>query len=232
MGSSPSLLPSMSATQHKEPTPSRETAGQKFPGIDNVEELDIIHKGCSLPVTSSRSVLNRPPSISESTNSPTSATITTRALNPNQMVYKRRQATSCHDDEGDLNGSASTRQEQNAPTTLSTISISRKTIELQPSVIGPSLLRNPLSPPRPVAHFELPIRPVSENRTQDKQSVVGSVESDGSSKLTDSLSYLRTLANANKGPANSTSSILQRYRSHRNVPGTIPSERTSNMETS
>jgi hypothetical protein len=114
-----------------------------------------------------------------------------------------------HDSEANLQESACTRQEGNAPNPFSTISISRKAIELQPSVVEPSLLQNPLSPPRPVAHIELPHRRVSENLTHDTQPVLRSVE-DGSPKLGDSLSYLRNLAKVKKGTTGSTSAISKR----------------------
>jgi hypothetical protein len=157
----------------------------------------------------------------ERTNSPTSATIPTRPVNLVQMVHKRHQTVLHHDGEANLGESASTRQEGNASNGFSTISISRKAIELQPNVVDPSLLQNPLSPPRPVGHFELPHRRISGNLTRDTQPVPRSVE-DGPPKLTDSLSYLRTLTKAKKGTAGSTGAISKRYQSHRNVPSTIP----------
>ena len=223
MRSSSSVLPETSTTQHKGPAPSRKAVKEhEFPGIDSVNEVDIRHDGCLLPVTPSRrSVLCRPHNMPESIDPPTSVIIPTRHVNPGQVAHKRHQTTWHHDSEGNLQESASTSQEGNVPNAFSTISISRKAIELQPSVVEPSLFQNPLSPPRPVAHIELPRRRVSGNLTHDTQPVLRSVE-DGSPKLTDSLSYLRTLAKAKKATAASTSAISTRCQSHKNVPSTIP----------
>ena len=197
----------------------------EFPGVDSADD------GCLLPVAPfKRSVLYRRPSMPERTNSPRSATIPTRPVNMSQMVHKRHPNMLHHDGEASLQESASSRQEGNASNTFSTISISRTAIELQPNVVEPSLLQNPLSPPRPVAHIELPRRHVSENLTRDTQHVLKGIE-DGSSKLPDSLSYLRTLANTKQGTAGSTSAISKRRQSHRNISSTIPQDRTSNMGT-
>ena len=197
----------------------------EFPGDDRVNELDIrriIDDGCSLPVTpSKRSILYRLHNMPERTNSPTSVTVPTRPVNMNQMAHKRHQNMLHHDGEADLRESASNRQEGNASNAFSTISFSRKAIELQPSVVEPSLLQNPLSPPRPVAHIELPHRRVSRNLTHDTRPVLRGVE-DGSPKLSDSLSYLRNFANAKQGTAGPTSAISKRHQSRRNIPSAIP----------
>lgn len=195
----------------------------EFPGVDSVDELDIrriTDEGCLLSVTpSKRSTLDRRHNMPESTNSPTSVTVPTRPVNTDQVVHKRPQNMLHHDGEANLRESASNRQEWNAPNAFSTISISRNAIELQPSVVEPSLLQNPLSPPRPVAHIELPHRRVSRSLAHDTRSAPRGVE-DGSPKLSDSLSYLRTLANAKQGTAGSTSAISKRHQSHRNIPST------------
>jgi len=224
MRSLPSILPETSTTQHKEPSPSREPVkGRIFPRVDSVDELDICRitdDGPSLPVThSKRPVLYRLPNMPDGTNSPTSTTIPARPVNLGQMVHKRHQTMLHYDGEANLRESPPMRQEGNASNAFSTISISRTAIELQPNIVEPSLLQDPLSPSRPAAHIELPHRRVSENLTHDTQHVLRSVEG-GSPKLTDSLSYLRTLSKAKKATAGSASAISKRYQSHSNVPNT------------
>ena len=222
---SPLPLPETSSTQHK---PSGAVKEDELARADSADEWDVrsmTDDGCLLPITPSKlSILARPPNSPESTTSPTPATIPTRPLS---LVH---QTNLHHDGEANLRESASTRPEGNGPNPLSAISISHKSIELHPSVVEPSLLQNPLSPPRPVAHIESPHRRVSENRTPDNRSAFKSAK-DSSPKLTDSLSYLRTLTKAKKGTTGSASGSSKRSQSHRNVPRTIPSERTSNAET-
>ena len=224
MRSSSTILPGMSTTQHKEPAPTREAAEEhEFPDVDSADELDlrrVVDEDRLLPVTpSKRSVLCRLRNMSQSTDSPTSAIIPTQSVNPGQMAHKRHQTMSHHDSKANLRESASTRQDRIASNAFSTISFSRTAIELQPSVVEPSLLQNPLSPPRPVAHIELPHRRVSETYTHGTLPVLRSVE-DGPLKGTDSLSYLRTLAKAKKGTTGSTSAVSKRHQSHRNAPST------------
>ena len=197
--------------------------GHEFPGADSANELSnrrSTNDGHSLP-PSKRPIPYRLRSMPQSTNSPRSATIPTRPANMNQMVHKRHPNMLHHDGETNLRESVSSRQEGNASNAFPTISFSRRAIELQPNVVEPSLLQNPLSPPRPVAHIELPHRRVSGNLTRDTQHVLGGVE-DESPKLTDSLSYLRTLANATQGTTGSTSAVSKRHRSHRNISSTTP----------
>ena len=228
MRSSSSLVLDTPITQDWQSARSRKTVNEA--GVDSVDEWDIrsITDDCFSPVTpSKRPILRRRSNSTGRASLSTAGTIPTRPPSMGQVVHKLLH----HDDEAHLRESASTSQEGTAPNPFSTISISHKSIELQPSVVEPSLLHGPLSPPRPVAHIESPHRPLSDNLTRNRDRPAVRSDGDGAPKLTDSMSYLRTLTKAKKGTASSGGSISRCHQSHRKASGTIPSEGISNMET-
>ena len=231
MRSSSSLVLDTPITQDWQSARSRKTVNEhNIPGVDSVDEWDIrsITDDCLPPVPpSKRPILDRRSNSTESTSFSTAGTISTRPPSVGQVVHKLLH----HDGEAHLRESASISQEGNALNPFSTISISHKSIELQPSVVEPSLLHSPLSPPRPVAHIESPHRPLSDNLTRNRDLPAVRSDGDGAPKLTDSVSYLRTLTKAKKGTASSGGNISRRHQSHRKASGTIPSEGISNMET-